>query len=104
MRGLSPIVIKDLLQRAVAGPLIEVNESGCGANGPSLIQRQCDQLGLEFAIISHDIYCTGATHAPAPIDDQEQATRVAIDLGVVARGPASTSGVNWCVQFDTKAL
>jgi len=38
------------------------------------------------------------------IDDQVQATRVAIYLGVVARGPAGTGEVYWRIEFDSKFL
>ena len=41
---------------------------------------------------------------PLTIDDQTQATRVAIDLGVVARGPVGTGEVYWRVEFDSKFL
>ena len=97
-------MINDLWQPAIAGPLVEVNKVGCDADGPFLIQRQHDKLSLEFAIISNDIYCTGATRAPVPIDDQVQVTRVAIHLGVVHRRPTGTVEVYWFLQFDTQAL
>ena len=61
-----PIVVDDLWQLAVAGPLVKVNEVGGDAEGPFLIQRQYDERGLEFAIIKYDIYCTGPTHALVP--------------------------------------
>ena len=86
-------MIDDLRQPAVAGPSVEVNEVGGDADGPFLIQRQCDELGLEFAVISHDIYCTGATGSPVSINYQVQATRVAADLGVVQKRPAGASKV-----------
>ena len=76
-------MIDDLRQPAVARPSVKVNEIRGDADGPILIQRQCDELSLEFAVISHDIYCTSATGSPVSINYQVQATRVAIDLGVV---------------------
>ena len=97
-------MIDDLRQLAVAGPLVEVNEVRGDAHGPFLIQRQFDEFGLEFAIISPDIYCSGATRAPVTIDDQVQALRVAIDLGVVQRRPAGTGEVYWFIQFDAQAF
>ena len=95
-------MVNDLRQLGVAGPLVEVDKVGCDAHGPLLGQRQSYELGLEFAANSPDIYCTGATRVPVPIDDQVQATRVAIDLGVVARGPGGTCEVYWRVEFDSK--
>ena len=86
-------MINDLWQPAVAGPLGEVNEVGCDADGPFLIQRQHDKLSLEFAIISNDIYSTGATRAPVAIDDQVQATGVAIHPGIMHRRPAGVGEV-----------
>ena len=42
--------------------------------------------------------------SPVTIDDQVQATRVAIYLGGVARGPAGTGEVYWRIEFDSKFL
>ena len=41
---------------------------------------------------------------PVTIDDQVQATRVAIYLGVVARGSVGTGEVYWRIEFDLKFL
>jgi len=97
-------VVNDLRQLAVAGPLVEVDEVGCDADRPFLIQRQCDELGPVLTIRWSDIYCATATSTPETIDDQVQALRVAIDLGVVQRRPAGASEVYWFIQFDAKAL
>jgi len=78
-------VVNDLGQLAVAGPLIEVDEVGGDAHGPFLIQRQCDELGSVLTVRRSDIYCAAATNSPETINDQVQALRVAIDLGVVQR-------------------
>ena len=93
-------MIDDLRQLAVAGPLIEVNEFRGDAHGPFLIQRQSDELGPVLTVRRSDIYCATATSSPETIDDQVQALRVAIDLGVVQRLPAGAVEVYWFVQFD----
>ena len=38
------------------------------------------------------------------IDDQVQATRVTIDLGVVQRRPTGAVELYWFVRFDIQAL
>ena len=55
--------MKDLRQPAVAGPLVEVNEVGCDADGPFLNQRQCDELGPVLAIGGCDINSAAAAGA-----------------------------------------
>ena len=54
-------MVNDLRQLAVAGPLVEVNEVGCDAHGPFLVQRQCDEFGSVLTVRSSDIYCATAT-------------------------------------------
>jgi len=61
-------VIKDLRQPAVAGPSVQVNEVRGDADGPILIQRQCDELGPVLAIGGDGIDSAGATGAPMVID------------------------------------
>jgi hypothetical protein len=61
-------VIEDLWQPAVAGPSVQVNEVGCDADGPFLIQRLCDELGPVLAVRCSDIDGAGATGAPMVID------------------------------------
>ena len=97
-------MIDDLRQPAVAGPLVEVNEVRGDADLPILVQRQCDELGPVLAIRSGDINSAAATSTPVTIDDQVEAARVAIYLGVVARGPAGTGEVYWRIEFDSKFL
>ena len=67
-------MIEDLRQPAVAGPSVQVNEVRGDADGPFLIQRQCDEFGPVLAIRSGDINSAAATRAPVAIDDQVQAT------------------------------
>ena len=81
-----------------------MNEIGCDADGPFLIQRQCDELGSVFAISGNDIDGAGPTRAPVTIDDQVKTARVAADLGVVQRRPAGTVEVYWIVEFDAQAF
>ena len=81
-----------------------MNEAGCEADGPFLIQRQCDELGPVLTVSRSDIYCATATGTPVTSDDQVQALRVAIDLGVVQRRPAGTVEVYWLAPFHTQAL
>jgi len=90
-------VIEDLRQPAVAGPSVQVNGVRGDADGPILIQRQCDELGPVLAIGGDGIDSAGATGALMVIDDQVQATRVATDLGVVQRRPAGAVKVYWFV-------
>ena len=54
-------MIDDLRQLAVAEPLVEVNEVRGDADGPFLIQRQCDELGPVLTVRSSNIYCATAT-------------------------------------------
>ena len=61
-------MIDDLRQLAVAGPLVEVNEVRGDADGPFLIQRQCDELGPVLTVRSGDIDGSGAASAPKTID------------------------------------
>ena len=97
-------MIDDLWQPAVAGPLIEVNEVRGDADGPFLIQRQCDELGPVLVVGGDSIDSTGAACAPMVINGQVQATRVAPDLCVMLRRPTGAVEVYWCVQFDAKTL
>jgi len=97
-------VVNDLRQLAVAGPLVEVNEVGCDADGPFLIQRQCDELGSVLTVSRSDIYCATATGTPVTIDDQVQTTRVSIDLSIVRWRPAGAVEVYWFVEFDSEIL
>ena len=90
-------MIEDLRQPAVAGPSVQVNEVRGDADGPILIQRQCDELGPVPAVRRSYIDSAGATGALMVIDDQVQATRVATDLGVVQRRPAGAVKVYWFV-------
>ena len=93
-------MVNDLRQPAVAGPLVEVNEIGCDADGPFLIQRQCDEFGPVLTVRSSDIDSASAASAPVTIDDQVQATRVAPDLYVMQRRPAGAVEIYWFIQFD----
>ena len=97
-------MIDDLRQPAVAGPLVKVNEVRGDADGPFLIQRQCDELGPVLTIRCSDINSAAATSTPVTIDDQVQAARIAIDLGLVQRRPAGAGEIYWFGQFDTQAL
>ena len=81
-----------------------MNEVRGDADGPILIQRQCDEFGPVLAVGSDDIDSAGATGAPMVINDQVQATRVAPDLGVMLRRPAGAGEVYWFVQFDAQVL
>ena len=90
-------MVEDLRQPAVAEPSVQVNEVRGDADGPILIQRQCDELGPVLAIGGDGIDSAGATGALMVIDDQVQATRVATDLGVVQRRPAGAVKVYWFV-------
>ena len=69
-----------------------MNEVRGDADGPILIQRQCDEFGPVLAVGSDDIDSAGATGAPMVINDQVQATRVAPDLCVMLRRPAGALG------------
>ena len=53
-------MVNDLRQLAVAGPLVEVNEVGGDADGPFLVQRQCDELSPVLAIGGDGIDSAGA--------------------------------------------
>ncbi len=97
-------MVNDLRQPALAGPLVEVNEVGCDADGPFLVQRQCDEFGSVLAVCSSAIDSAGTAGPPEAIDDQVQVLRVAIDLGVVQRRPAGTVEVYWLAPFHTQAL
>ena len=90
-------MVNDLRQLGVAGPLVEVDKIGGDADGPFLIQRQCDELGPVLTIRRSDIYCAAATSSPETINDQVQALRVAIDLGIVQRRPAGAGEVYWFI-------
>jgi len=57
-------VIEDLRQPAVAGLWVQVNEVRGDADGPILIQRQCDELSPVLAASGDDIDSAGATGAP----------------------------------------
>ena len=81
-----------------------MNEVRADADGPFLIQRQCDEFGPVLTVRSNDIDSAGATRAPVTIDDQVQAVRVAIYLGVVQRRPAGAVDVFWFVQFDAQVF
>ena len=81
-----------------------MDEVGCDAYGPFLIQRQCDEFGPVLTVRSGDIDGAGAASPSEAIDDQMQALRVAIDLGVVQRRPAGAGEVYWFVQFDAQAF
>ena len=96
-------MIEDLRQPAVAEPSVQVNEVGGDADGPFLIQRQCDELGPVLAVGS-DIDGAGAAGGPVVIDGQVKATRVAPDLCVMLRRLTGAVEVYWCVQFDAKTL
>ena len=85
------------------GLLVEMNEVRGDVDGSILVQRQCDELALEFDVISHDIYCAGTASAPVLILGQVQSTRVATDLGIVQRRPAGVSEIYCRVQFHAKA-
>ena len=61
-------MIEDLRQPAVAGPSVQVNEVRGDADGPILIQRQCDELGPVLAIGGENIDSAGAASAPVVID------------------------------------
>ena len=52
-------MVNNLWQLLVTGPLVEMNEVRGDVDGSILVQRQCDELGLEFDVNSHDIYCAG---------------------------------------------
>ena len=81
-----------------------MDEVGCDADGPFLVQRQCDELGSVFTVRSGDIDSAGATSSPKTIYEQVQALRVAIDFGVVRWRPAGAVEVYWCVPFDAQAF
>ena len=97
-------MIDDLRQLAVTGPLVEVNEVGGDADGPFLIQRQCDEFGPVLTVRNGNSNGTGPAQARVVIYDQVQATRVAPDLYVMQRRPAGAVEVYWFVQFDAQAL
>ena len=61
-------MIEDLRQPAVAGPSVQVNEVGGDADGPILIQRQCDEFGPVLAVSGDDIDSAATTSAPVVID------------------------------------
>jgi len=71
---------------------------------PPCHQRQCDEFGPVLTIRSSDIDGAVAARVPVTIDDQLQATRVAIDLGVVHRRPTGAGEIYWCVEFGPKAF
>ena len=74
------------------------------ADGPFLIQRQCDEFGPVLTVRSSDIDSASAASAPVTIDDQVQATRVAIYLGVMQRRPTGAVEIYWFIQFDAQVL
>ena len=68
------------------------------------LARFSAQYTTEFIVISCSDRRPAAARSSGTVDGQVQATRVAIYLGVVARGLAGTDEVYCRIEFDSKFL